>query len=305
MLLGRYFLDRTTREDTSKAIKCFREALDLDPQFSLCWAELGRAYSIEAGRGWKPVGPGFALSREATQRALVLEPNLAEAHAQLGRIQLAHDWNFRDAQLSYRRALGLAPGSSSVLDGASVLAYKLGRLEEAVELSRRVLAQDPLSAAFWHNLGLQSHAAGLLRESEQAFRRALELVPQRFVSNALLALVLIDQSRADDALAQAMLEPDEFWKLWSLAIIQNSSGRTADSDQALRRLTSEHADHNAYQIAEIHSMRGEIHQAFEWLQRAYDERDAGLTHVKVNPRFRSLHDDSRWPVLLRKVGFVD
>jgi serine/threonine protein kinase/cytochrome c-type biogenesis protein CcmH/NrfG len=304
MLLGRYFLDRTTREDTSKAIECFREALDLDPQFPLCWAELGRAYSIEAGRGWKPVGPGFDLSREATQKALELEPNLAEAHAQLGRIQLTHDWNFRDAQLSYRRALDLVPGSSSVLDGASVLAYKLGRLEEALELSRRVLAQDPLSAAFWHNLGLTSHAAGRLTESEQAFRRALELVPQRFVSNSLLALVLMDQGRVEDALAQAMLEPDEFWKLWSFAIVYHSSGQKADSDEALGRLTAEHADGNAYQIAEIHSMRGEKDQAFEWLERAFAERDAGVTHLKVNPRFRSLHDDSRWPVLLEKIGFV-
>jgi len=305
MLLGRYFLDRTTREDTTKAITFFREALDLDPQFSLCWAELGRAYSIEAGRGWEPVGPGFDRSREATQRALELEPNLAEAHAQLGRIQLAHDWNFSDAQLSYRRALDLAPGSSSVLDGAGVLAYKLGRFEEALELSRRVLVQDPLSAAFWHNLGLTAHAAGNLRESEQSFRRALELVPQRFVSNSLLALVLLDQGRFEDALAQAMLEPDEFWKLWSLAIIYNSSKQKADSDEALGQLTEEHADGNAYQIAEIHSMRGEQDHAFEWLERAFAERDAGVTHLKVNPRFRSLHDDSRWPVLLEKVGFVD
>jgi tetratricopeptide (TPR) repeat protein len=305
MLLGRYFLDRTTREDTSKAITYFREALDLDPQFSLCWAELGRAYSIEVGRGWKAVGPGFALSREVTQKALELEPNLAEAHAQLGRIQLTRDWNFREAQLSYRRALDLAPGSSSVLDGASVLAYKLGRFEEALDLSHRVLVQDPLSAAFWHNLGLTSHAAGDLGESEQAFRRALELVPQRFVSNSLLALVLLDQGRVEEALAQAMLEPDEFWKLWSLAIVYNSSGQKVNSDKALGRLTAEHADGNAYQIAEIHSMRGERDQAFDWLGRAFDQRDAGVTHIKVNPRFRSLHDDPRWTVLLEKIGFVD
>jgi cytochrome c-type biogenesis protein CcmH/NrfG len=62
--------------------------------------------------------------------------------------------------------------------------YKLGRTDEALDLARRVLAQDPLSAAFWHNLGLISHAAGLLNESEQAYRRALELAPQRIVSGS-------------------------------------------------------------------------------------------------------------------------
>ncbi|MGH7783527.1 MAG: protein kinase domain-containing protein, partial [Candidatus Binatia bacterium] len=177
MLLGRHFLDRTTREETAKAIEYFRQALDLDPEFALCWAELGRAYSIEAGRGWVPVGEGFDRSRDAAMRALKLEPNLAEGHAQLGRIKVAHDWDLSGAEVSYRRALELAPGSSSVLDGAAVLAYKLGRLDEALDLSQQVLIQDPLSAAFWHNRGLTAHSAGMLARSEKAFRRALELIP--------------------------------------------------------------------------------------------------------------------------------
>jgi TolB-like protein/Flp pilus assembly protein TadD len=303
MLLGRHFLDRTTREDTAQAILCFREALDMDADYALCWAELGRAYSIEAGRGWIPVAQGFDLSREATMRSLSLEPNLAEAHAQLGRIQIAHDWDFRGAESSYRKALSLAPGSSSVLDGAALLAYKLGRFDEALELSRRVLVQDPLSAAFWHNLGLTCHAAGQFADSEKAFEKALELVPQRFVSRALLALVIMDQQRVEDALAQAMREPDEFWKLWSLAILYYAAERKADSDETLRTLTENHADGNAYQIAEIHSMRGEKDAAFDWLESAYQERDPGMTHAKVNPRFRPLYGDPRWAVILEKIGF--
>lgn len=303
MLLGRYFLDRTTREDTDKAIAQFRKALDLDPDYALCLAELGRAYSIQAGRAWIPIARGFDLSRDAAQAALLLEPNLAEAHAQLGRIQLTHDWNFSSARLSYRRALDLAPWNSSVLDGAGMLAYKLGQLEEALELSRRVLVQDPLSAPFWHNLGLIANTAGRLEESETAFRRALEIVPQRFVSNALLALVLMDQGRAEDAFAQVMHEPDEFWKLWSVAILHHSSGHVADSNEAIRQLTEKHAEGNAYQIAEVYSMRGEVDRAFDWLELAYEERDSGMTHVRVNQRFRCLRDDPRWPALLEKVGF--
>lgn len=302
MLLGRHFLDRTTREDTSKAIKYFREALEIDPEFALCWAELGRAYSIEAGRGWVPVDEGFDRSRDAAERALLLEPVLAEGHAQLGRIKAAHDWDLSGAEVSYRRALELAPGNSSVLDGAAVLAYKLGRLDEALELSRRVLIQDPLSAAFWHNRGLTCHAAGLLSESEKALRRALELVPQRVVSCAMLALVLADQGRGEDALEQVMLEPDDFWRLWAQAILYYILGREADSDQALRELTEEHSDGNAYQIAEVHSMRGEIDQAFAWLEIAVDERDPGVTHANVNPRFRLIRGGPQWAGLLKQIG---
>jgi serine/threonine protein kinase/Tfp pilus assembly protein PilF len=303
MLLGRYFLDRTTKEDTAKAIRYFREALDLEPDYALCWAELGRAYSIEAGRAWIPVGEGFERSRDAAKRALSLEPELAEAHAQLGRIQASHDWDLSRAEASYQRALELAPGSSAVLDGAGVLFYKLGRLSQALELINRVLIQDPLSGSFWHNLGLTCHAAGKLKESASAFLRAIELAPQRLVSHALLALVLMDQGRFEDAIKQAELEPNEMWRSWAMAIIDHAAGRQSDSDNELRQLTTEHAEGNAYQIAEVHSMRNEIDPAFEWLERAITERDSGLTHAKVNPRFRPLHADKRWAALLKKIGF--
>ncbi|MEP7212020.1 MAG: tetratricopeptide repeat protein [Acidobacteriota bacterium] len=302
MLLGRFFLDRTTLEDTDKAIDDFRRALDIDPEFALCWAELGRAYSVQAGRGWIPVAEGFDRAREAIDRALALEPDLAEAHAQLGRVQLTNDWDLKKAEVSYRRALELAPGSSSVLDGASVLAYKLGRFDEALDLGRKVLLQDPLSAAFWHNLGLTAHAAGQLVESEKAFRRALEIVPQRFVSRALLALVLMDEGQTEAALTEAASEPEEFWRLWALAILHSLAGST-DADAELERLVAEYWDGNAYQIAEVFAVRGETDHAFEWLERAYKERDSGVTHAKVNPRFRLLHDDPRWRAFLKNVGF--
>ena len=302
MLLGRYFLDRTTREDTTRAIKYFLEAIELDADFALCWAELGRAYSIEAGRGWVPVEQAFAGSRDAATRALGLEPDLAEGHAQMGRIQAVHEWDLKGAEASYRRALELAPGSSAVLDGASVLFYKLGRFDKALELTRQVLAQDPLCAAYWHNLGLMCHAAGLLDDAEKAFRQALELASQRFVSGSMLALVLLDQGRADDALEFTKNEPDEFWRTWALAIIHHVGNREK-ADEALQKLIDKHSDRNEYQIAEVYAMRNDIDQAFEWLDRAIAERDPGVTHVKVNPRFETLREDPRWPDRLAKVGF--
>jgi len=305
LLQGRFFLDRTTREDTEKAIGYFRQAVNLDPGYALCWAELGRAYAVEAGRAWIPEAEGFDRSREATKHALSLAPDLAEGHAQLGRIQATHDLDLRGAEASYRRALELAPASSSVLDGSAVLFYKLGRFDEAIEFSRRALIQDPLSSALYQNLGLTYLAAGRLAESEKAFRRALELAPQRLVSNAILATVLMDQGRAEESLEQAMREPDEFWRLWALAIIYHRAVRKNESDEALRKLTGQHAEGNAFQIAEVYATRGEADRAFEWLERAYQKRDSGVTHAKVDPRLGSLHDDPRWAPYLKKLGFAE
>jgi TolB-like protein len=303
MLLGRYFLDRTTPEDTTRSIQLFKESLVLDPDYALGWAELGRAYSVQAGKAWAPLDEGYAMSREATERALALEPHLAEGHATLGRIQSAYDWDLRGAMASYEKALQLAPGSPLVLDGASVMKLKLGEYDEAIELSRRVLAQDPLSGAIWHNLGLMCNAAGQLTESEEAFGRALELSPQRLLTKAMLALVLLDQGRGEEAIAMAADEPDDFWRLWAQAIVLDALGYSAEADAALARLTGEHADGDAYQIAEVYSTRGETDAAFEWLERAIVERDPGVTHTKADPRFRPLTNDKRWPALLKKIGF--
>ena len=305
MLLGRYFLDRTTREATERAIENFKNAVALDPDFALCWAELGRAYSVQAGKSWVSIDEGFKLSREATERALALEPELAEGHAQLGRIRAVYEWDLRGALASYARALEFGNGSTTVMDGASVLEFKLGRFDRALDLSRRVLMQDPLSAAVWHNLGLMCHSAGLLAESETAFRRALELSPQRLVSNAMLAMVLADEGRGAEAVEVAESEPDSFWRLWSLAILRSMNGELEQSDRALEAVLGQHTEGDSYQIAEIYAVRGETDKAFEWLDRAVEYRDTGVTHARVCPRFRPLHADPRWPVLLKTIGFDD
>ncbi|MGD9631503.1 MAG: tetratricopeptide repeat protein [Pyrinomonadaceae bacterium] len=302
LLLGRYFLDRTNREDAEKAIAYFRQAVELDPGFALGWAELGRAYCVAAGKNWAPLARGYEQARESINRALEIEPDLAEGHALLGRVRSAYDLDVPGAARSYEQALLLAPGNPVVRDGASILEFKLGRLERALELSRSVVEQDPLSAAVWHNLGMISHSAGLLAEAGSAFRRALELTPSRLLTNAMLSIVLLDQGSPDTALQQSAAEPDEFWRMWAQAIIYHAAGKIADSDAILANLTENYGDGDSYQIAEICAARGEADKTFEWLERAISERDPGISHANVSPRFRNLHSDERWDELMARIG---
>src|SRR5262249_34824624 len=176
-LLARHLLDRRTREDTAAAIEYLQRALERDPGFALARAELGSAHARAAERGWVPAPEGYGRAREAVQRALALEPDLAEAHAHMGYIQRLFDWDWHGAEASYARALALAPGNALALRGAGGLASSQGRLEESIELYRRALDQDPLSAVGFHNLGRALHAADRIADAETAFRRALELAP--------------------------------------------------------------------------------------------------------------------------------
>ena len=301
-LLGRHLFERLNRDDTSRAIEYLKLALALDPEFALGWTELGRAYAREADRGWVPAEEGYRRAREATERALTLEPDLAEGHAGIGWIQMYRDWDWRGAEASFARALDLSPGNAVVLRRAGGLAASQGRLGDAIELNRRAVEQDPLSAQTWSNLGLTLHAADRLAESEAAYHKALELAPGNVVVHSLYSLTLLEQGRGENALTEAVREPEEERRLWALAIIHHAMGHGAESEAALKELIVMYSDTAAAQVAEVYAARGEKDAAFEWLERALAARDPGLVELKILPHVRTLHGDPRWGVVLKKMG---
>ena len=134
---------------------------------------------------------------------------------------------------------------------------------------------------------------------------SLELTPQRSSTHAILSLCLLALGHADEALAEAMQEPEEAQRVYALAIIHHSAGRSAESDEALGQLASKHAQMCAFNVAEVYAMRGENDLAFEWLERARVQRDSGVVETKVSPFLRSLHGDPRWDPFLRKIGLAD
>ena len=186
-----------------------------------------------------------------------------------------------------------------------MLARNLGRLEEAIGFLRRALEQDPLSPSSCNNLGLVLAGMGRFMEAESAYRKALELAPQSVATRGNLSLPLLALGRGEEALKEALREPDEALQLWALAIIYHSLGHPRESNVALEELIEKDSENSASQIAEVYGARGEMDHAFEWLERAYEQRDGGLAEMKVSPRLRSLHGDPRWGAFLKKMGLED
>ncbi len=304
-LQGKYFLDRLTEEDTIKGMHYLQEAVALDAAHAAAWAEISRAHGNSGGYGWAPVLAAYRRAREAAQHALELAPDLAEAHVQMSAIQRMHDLDWKGAERSARRALELAPGSAEVLRSAGALAHMLGRLAEAEGLFRRALEQDPLNSGGYSALGLVYRSMDRLADAEKALRKSIELSPQRVASHLNLAVVLADQGRDPDALAACRMEPAEWARLTALAYVHHKAGRKQEADTALAELEASHAIDSAYQIAAVHSARGEVDAGFAWLDRAVAERDAGAAQMKSEPTFRSLHGDPRWGALLVKIGLAD
>ena len=170
-----------------------------------------------------------------------------------------------------------------------------------IEVLRDASARDPLNAGAHHDLGVALEAAALHVDAESAYRMALEVDPERDRTHAYLSLTLVALGQQGEAIAEADAEPSPIFRLWALAIIHEARGDRVESDEWLERLIEEYDEVAPYQIAEVCARRDEAEDAFEWLERAYTQRDGDLIGIGTNPNFRSLHDDSRWAPFLKRI----
>jgi len=301
-LQGYYFFQRNTDKDTDRAAKYYERATQLDPSYALAWVGLSRVRNWQANTGAIPAEEGHRLAREAVERALALNPNLAEAHAQMGRIkqQVGFDWAGADA--SIQRAIALEPGDPDIVRSAASSAAILGRLDEALALGRRAVDLDPLNAESWQNLGEIEFFMGQLDEAAANSKKALELSPDVWSSHALLSQVYIIQGRPNDALPEIELVRSDLIRAFLYAIAYHALGREKESDAALSELIAKYHASGAYQIAQVYAFRNQSDEAFEWLDRAYAQRDSGLTLTKVDPLLKSLQKDPRYAAFLKKLN---
>jgi TolB-like protein/Tfp pilus assembly protein PilF len=302
-LQGRFLVARRTRDDVAKGAGCLRRAIELDPEYALAWAALAYAQAIEAGAGWTSFAEAYGQARGSAERALALEPDLPEGHVALALVRKGYDWNWRGADASSRRALELAPGNADVVLAAAWVAQTLGRLDESIALCRRAIALDPLNVLGHRYLGLFSLFAGLLEQAEAALKEALEVNPLGGLTYKSLGDVYLVQGRFPEALAAFEKESHEGFRLLGLSAAYHALGRKAPSSAALEQLSE--LPEIAILSAEGNAYVGNVDQAFEWLERAYTQRNEGLITIRHEPLLRNLHGDSRWQPFLKKMGFAD
>jgi TolB-like protein/Tfp pilus assembly protein PilF len=303
-LLGRFLVDRMNPDDTVTAIGYYRQALQLDPRYALAWAGLAGAYSNQADYSWAPMAQTFALARAAALHAIELEPELAEGHTELAWVQMCHEWDWHGAAASSARALELGASDRSAVIAASVLADSLGNKEESVALARRAAALDPLSYIAHGNLALRCLNSGLLEEADTALDQAFKLNPRAGLLPAVLGTLRLEQGRPDEAIAAFQQEGIEALRLAGTAMAQHALGQHAESEATLKLVIDRCADNGALQIAEAFAYCGDADRAFEWLERAYLQRDSGLPQMQSWPLLRNLHGDARWRPFLEKMGLI-
>jgi TolB-like protein/DNA-binding winged helix-turn-helix (wHTH) protein len=301
-LQGYYHFERETAKDTDMAARYYERATQLDPGYALAWVGLSRARNWQANISLIPAEEGHRLAREAVERALALNPNLAEAHAQMGRIKQQVDFDWVGAHASFQRAVALDPGNPEVVRTAAGSTATLGRFDEALLLNRRAVDLDPLNADSWESLAETEFFMGQLDEAAADFKKALELNPDVVAAHMVLSQIYVMQGRPHDALPEIELERYDPLRAFLYPVAYYALGRKKESDATLSELIAKYHTSMAYSIAEVYAFRNQPDEAFEWLDRAYAQRDGGLVVTKVEPLLKNLRNDPRFAVFLKKLN---
>jgi len=301
-LQANYILGRGMgKEDLGSALAYTDAAIKLDEKYAPAWALRATVEDMMAQYSLIDFTEGFRKARDDAERAIALDPTLAPAYLALARTQMFYDWDWDAANASLTKAAALEPGNAEVFRIRSHLSRILGNLDQALTLCEQAEGLDPLRASSQSTLGYVLYLAGRYNKAQAQLQRALELNPQAAFAHANLGKILIEEGKPQQALAEIQKEPNDWEKLTDQAVVYHALGRERDSNAALFDLIAKRGAKSAYQIAEVYAFRGESDKSFEWLERAYNRRDAGLTHIKTDPLLKNLRRDPRYTELLKKM----
>jgi TolB-like protein len=300
-LQGHFHLQRRNLEDYRKAVGYFDQAIQFDPNYALAYAERSEAWGFIGDlTGQRPMA--YPKARSDAEKAVAIAPALAEARAALGFVRCFVDWKFAEGLTELKRAKELSPANPTANDLLARVIVYLGRFDEAERQARHAVELDPLSTVTQGNLARVLFYAGKLDEADAFARKAAELQPTGASNHRWQVLIAAQRGDGETALREAQLEPDEGYRRFELAVAQHVVGDREAADAALAALIAKAREGFAYQIAEVYAVRGEKDKAFDWLQISFDDRDAGMLGLLVDPLLRGLRDDARYKNLVVKVG---
>jgi adenylate cyclase len=303
-LRGLHAKDQFDQQGFEQAVGYFQQALDLEPSFAAAAGGLANAYFLRGQFGFMPPSVAFGRARGAAELALKLSPTLATTHALLGNIDFAYDWDWAAAGREISLALADAPNDAYVLFIAAVQAQILGRLDDALQLINASLAQDPLNPSSYYVLYLIQIRSGRLAEAQAAIHRTLEISPTFAFAHYCLGLVLLARGQPEAALAEMMKEGDDGTRLAGSAIFHFARGAKADSDAALGQMLKDHAN-RPFEMAGVYAFRGQLDEAFKWLDLAYAQKDPYLYSIKGEPTMKNLEEDPRYKAFLKKMNLPE
>jgi TolB-like protein/Tfp pilus assembly protein PilF len=308
-LQGRFYWNKRTAGGVSKAIDYFQQAIQKDPNFALAYSGLADSY-FSLARNTAALSPkeAGAKARQAAEKAVEIDPSLAEAHASLGNVLLIFEWDFAAAEREFRRAIDLNPNYPYAHQWYAELLSSTGRYEEAIQQNQKAVELEPGSIQRL-NLALSYMLAGRYADAEQEFRRALDMEPGYPIAHYSHAHLLVRENKFNEAVAEMEFAvhatPESSYYRAYLGYTLAKAGRTEEARKILGELIEEAKTKYVswLGIADIYSGLGEKDHAFAALELAYQQGDPRMDTLRMRSGFEpSWTADPRFAELLKKIG---
>ena len=303
VLQADFYFQQLTPESVRRAIQFLEEAVRLDPNYALAYAKLSQAWRQYAASFATDDAPkAYEEARRTAERAVNLAPDLAEVRMAVGFLAFTPDLDFRAAEKEFRHVLEYAPNHAAAKAYLGAQLSAQGRLAEAEQTCREAVALDPLGTSSWYNIGRVVVGLGRYKEAEELFRKGLEIQPQASRFHSYLALLDLVQNRPTQAMTNARLETEGFWRDYAIALVQQTQDDRVVADAALKDFIARNSNGGAFQIAVLYAARKEPDEMFKWLETAYATHDSGLSQMAVTPFFLPYVNDSRFVALCQKLN---
>jgi TolB-like protein/Flp pilus assembly protein TadD len=294
----------SSKDSLEQASALLERVVATDDKYGPGWRLLAQVHASRAWVGFLPLHEGFAKARAAIQRAIDIDPSDAAAIAELASLSQTYDMNLPETARLLKRALALSAHDEDVLNTAGGLTLVTGDGPRAIAIQEELVRRDPLNGAAWDNLGFAYLTFGRHAEAIAALRKSLEVAPNAVFTHEHLGEAMLLSGDLDGALAEMQQEPHDVMRRLGLAFVYAAQGRREEAQRLLEEVGREHPDFSS-PVAAGYARLGMADEAFEWLDRALQERDGGVLEVRAGPLFQPLRKDPRYVPLLRRIGLSD
>jgi TolB-like protein/Tfp pilus assembly protein PilF len=307
-LKGRFYWNKRTGEALKKSMEYFNQAIEIDPGNALSYAGLADAYVLMPNYSAGSPQEFYPKAKAAARKALALDETLAEAHTSLAQALFAYDWNFAESNREFQRAIELNANYATAhhwYANSSLLA--MGRFAEAIAEGKRAQELDPLSLIINADLGADYFYARQYDQAIEQLQKTLEMDQGFYTAHYFLGMAYAMKGAFAEAIAEyrrAQQLSDDPFVLAYLGHVFAASGKRSEGLKTLAHMQAIARQRYvpAYGFAIIYAAIGEKDQAFQWLERLYQDRAFDVAFLKVDPFFDTLRADPRFADLARRVG---